>query len=130
MTEELWLLKKRGLYYCPNDCGYTGIRDHAGRYTGEEARARLSPGIAMVRLDAAPEFSEACFDDLARDHLTKQRDSALAEVERLRHAFHTTHGALLCIAGTDSNWSKYARDVADEAGGMITTLIAEEGQRS
>jgi hypothetical protein len=77
---EQWLLVKRGLYYRPNDCGYTGIRDYAGRYSEEEARARMSPGIAMIRLDSAPEFSEACFEDLARKHLADQRDALRAAV--------------------------------------------------
>lgn len=76
---EQWLLIKRGLYYMPNDCGYTGIRDHAGRYTAEEARARLGSGVTMTRLCDAPEFTDACYDDLAIAHLTKQRDA-------LRHA--------------------------------------------
>lgn len=37
----------------------------------------------MVRLADAPEFSEACFDDLARAHLAKQRDLALAALEKI-----------------------------------------------
>lgn len=76
---DRWLLVKRGLYYRANDCGYTGIKDHAGIYSDGDARARLSPGITMVRFDDAPEFSEACFEDLARDHLQ-------GKIERLRAA--------------------------------------------
>jgi hypothetical protein len=45
----------------------------------------------MMAEEGAPEFTGACFDDLARDHLRKQRDDARdalaasqAEVARLR----------------------------------------------
>lgn len=86
MATGQFLLIKRGLYYRPNDCGYTGIRDHAGRYTFDEAKSRAINGVMMMRADKAPEFSEACFDDLARKHLAEQRDKfrdALREIRRL-----------------------------------------------
>lgn len=83
MSEEPkdWLVVKRDLYWMPNDCGYTGIRDNAARYTEDEARRRVGDGlsgVSMVRLVDAPEFTNACFDDLARDHLIKKRDEALS----------------------------------------------------
>lgn len=43
--------------------------------------------------------------------------------ERLRLAFDTAYGALLCIGGTDSNWSEYARGVADEASSIVLSHI-------
>jgi hypothetical protein len=78
MAEE-YLIVKRGLYYRPDNCGYTGIRDHAGRYSLAEAQESVKPGngVSMVRAADAPEFSAACFDDLARAHLASQRDAAL-----------------------------------------------------
>lgn len=88
---SVYLLMKRGLYYRPNDCGYTGIKDHAGRYDQCEAWARIGDRVTMVREDQAPEFSPACFDDLARAHLTKQRDEARAEAERLRGMLENQH---------------------------------------
>jgi hypothetical protein len=33
-------LKKHGVWYRPNSCGYTAIESEAGRYTTEEAKAR------------------------------------------------------------------------------------------
>jgi hypothetical protein len=91
---ERFLVLKRDLYYRPNDCGYTGIKDNAARYSRAEAedRCRLSYGaVTMMAEEGAPEFTGACFDDLARDHLRKQRDDARdalaasqAEVARLR----------------------------------------------
>jgi hypothetical protein len=85
MTDE-WLLIKRGLYYGPDNCGYTGIRDHAGRYSLADAHDSVRPGngVSTIQADRAPEFSEACYEDLARAHLSKQRDDARAEIERLR----------------------------------------------
>jgi hypothetical protein len=79
-----WVKMKRGLFYSPNDSGYTGIRDLAGRYTEAEAMAETNcKGVTAMRLDAAPEFSPACFDDLARQHLTRQRDALRAQLRLL-----------------------------------------------
>ena len=52
--------------------------------------------------------AESGADELIRD--------LIHEVERLRSVFNLTHGALLCIGSTNSNWSEYARNVAHEAG--------------
>lgn len=85
---DVWLVMKRGLYYRPNDCGYTGIRDHAGHYTLDEAKDRArGEGITIVRMDRAPEFTTACYDALARDHLTKQRDALRTALTLIRDTF-------------------------------------------
>lgn len=82
MTEQ-WVKMKRGLFYLPNDCGYTGIRDHAGRYSRSEAIAETScEGVTAMPLADAPEFSQACFDDVAREHLKRQRDRAREQYAR------------------------------------------------
>jgi hypothetical protein len=88
MAEE-WLLVKRGLYYRPEGIGYTGIRDNAGRYSREEAESTIGPEVTMVRLEDAPEFTDACFEDLARDHLRKQLDAALALVATIKREIGT-----------------------------------------
>lgn len=82
---EPWLIIKRGVYYAPNRSGYIGILDLAGRYTEQEAKAEASVerGITAVRLSEAPEFTDACFDDLALKHLRKQRDRAHAKLQEL-----------------------------------------------
>jgi hypothetical protein len=87
MSEHLWLLEKRGLYYRPNGQGYTGIKDHAGRYTEADACSHMvaGNGVSRIREDHAPEFSKACFEDLARKHLSDQRDAmamALRTIEQ------------------------------------------------
>lgn len=89
--ETAWLIVKRDLYYMPNGMGYTGIRDHAGRYSYEEAKQHVRDSedgvpVTIIRLADAPEFSKGCWDDLARKHLQKQRDAArdaLAQVVKL-----------------------------------------------
>lgn len=78
-----WLLMKRDLYERPGHMGYTGIRDNAGRFAEEDAKSSVGDGgygVTMIRLENAPEFTSACFDDLARDHLARKRDDALAMV--------------------------------------------------
>lgn len=96
-TADTYLLLKRGLYYRPNGAGYTGIRDHAGRYTKAMAEDHADPicGVSMVPEVEAPEFAPNCPDDIARAHLAKKRDSlvlmleeARAEIEGHREAFH------------------------------------------
>lgn len=89
-----YLLVKRGLYYRPDNQGYTGIRDLAGRYF--ESDASPEDGVTAVHHEEAPLFSAACFDDLKVKHLlgkiaeaeeraTSARDEALRETaEKLR----------------------------------------------
>lgn len=76
----MYVVLKRNLFYRPKDCGYTGILDHAGIYTEAEARKREDAvsGVSILRWEDAPEFTSACFDDLARSHLQNQRDQARA----------------------------------------------------
>lgn len=84
-----WLLIKRDLYWRPNSMGYTGIRDHAGLYTIDEARDRVGDGlsgVSMIHINEAPEFRKAAFDDLVIAHLIEQRDSLRSELALLRAA--------------------------------------------
>lgn len=88
--EDAWLVCKRDLYYRPEGQGYTGIRDHAGRYSYEEAKTHeYNPGgdcnpVTIIKLTDAPEFSKACFPDLAMKHLQGKLAEARAEIERLK----------------------------------------------
>lgn len=76
-AEDQWLVVKRDPYY-RQEQGYTGIRDEAARYTFADARKHANPlaGVTMIRLSEAPEFTPACFPDLALKHVLKQRDAA------------------------------------------------------
>lgn len=98
-TSGLYLLMKRGLYYRPDAMGYTGIKDHAGRYSKEDAEDHFDPasGVTMVSEAEAAEFSPNCFDDLARAHLLKQRDAAEARADRLaKFGQHTNWELSFC----------------------------------
>lgn len=87
LIERGWLLMKRGLYERPEHMGYTGIRDNAGRLTEEDARSSVGDGgygVTMVRVEDAPEFTDACFDDLARKHLQDKLAVAAATIASLK----------------------------------------------
>ena len=85
---DAWVIIKRGLFFMPACQGYTGIRDHAGRYTREFAETyNDSSQCSIVRLVEAPEFMPA-FNDLVIKHLIQQRDYARAEIEASRANMH------------------------------------------
>jgi hypothetical protein len=75
-----YVLMKRGLYYRPKSQGYTGILAEAGRYTEEEARARVEGAggdVTMLPAHDAYPFSPACWPETKIAALE-------AEIERLR----------------------------------------------
>lgn len=130
------LLVKRGLYYRPDNQGYTGIKDHAGRYQATDARPE--DGITAVHEDEAPEFSKACFDDLARDHLQKKVQSlstALAEarekaIEECALIADNFHAGVPVSYGHMRNHVFLARDkrfAALEIAQAIRSLTLPEG---
>ncbi len=73
-----YLLLKRNLYERPNHMGYTGIKDNAGRYSREVALKHEDHyGLGhVVHESVAPDFTSACFEDLARNHLQAKLDEA------------------------------------------------------
>ncbi|WP_324695568.1 hypothetical protein [Novosphingobium sp. RL4] len=115
LVERRFLLVKRGLYYAPDNHGYTGFKDKAGRYLESDAYE----GVRAIHVDQAEEFAPACFVDLKVDCLTKQRDDARGEITRLRahceamaKALETTHSLLECIEqrSADNMWRVNADD--------------------
>ncbi len=72
MSDEKFIIEKRGLYYRPNARGYTGLKSEAGRYSFEEAVLRVGPngpegpqdGLGMWRESEAPDCSSNCPWDL------------------------------------------------------------------
>lgn len=86
-----YLLIKRGLYYAPNNQGYTGLKDRAGRYPKGCADDRS--GIEEIHEDDAPLFSKACWDDVKVNYLLDQLNAARAENQRLRDALNGDGGA-------------------------------------
>lgn len=88
--EAVWLIMKRDLYYMPEGKGYTGVKKDAGRFPLEETAVRFPDcddhGLSFIHEDDAPEFSKACFEDIARKVLSDERDALAAENQRLREA--------------------------------------------
>jgi hypothetical protein len=65
-TDINYLLVKRGLYYRPNNKGYTGIKEYAGRY--EKSDERPESNILAIHEDDAPEFSESCWPEIKEEY--------------------------------------------------------------
>jgi len=86
LVERRYLLVKRGLYYAPDNCGYTGIKDRAGRYFASDAGNET----VAIHEDEAPAFSSACWEDVKVRHLSDRIEAIEAENERLR-GLHWTH---------------------------------------
>ncbi|QQN73906.1 hypothetical protein [Croceicoccus sp. YJ47] len=84
IVEPRYLLVKRDLYYAPNSMGYTGIKDKAGRYFASDALPDC--GVTAIHEDDAPDFTKACYADLARDHLQEKIAVLRAQVEAERTA--------------------------------------------
>lgn len=105
MSEETYLLIKRGLYWRPNSMGYTGLKDEAGRYSKDEAVQRVNYAVQMIEESIAPLFSPSCYDDTKLvylfDTLSKKEgelESERAKVKGLSEIIYSqkqTHDALV-----------------------------------
>ena len=89
--DDVFLIMKRDLYYRPNAQGYTGIKEHAGRYTLEQVAAMFpnmdSPhqdGTEFIRECDAPEYTKACYHDLKEAHQAQRLTTLAAENATLR----------------------------------------------
>ena len=109
MGGQHFLLQKRGLYYRTDSCGYTGIKDHAGRYL--ETDASPENGVTAIHEDEAADFSPACFDDLARAHLQDSIKHMAAVKAELLEALRECKLALEYGAGCDEG---VTYDVAED----------------
>lgn len=84
---DQFLIEKNGMYYRPESCGYTGIKDEAGRYSFEEAAQIVGPngpegpqdGLSMWAEADAPDYSPACYWDLKLQHKTRKECEAEAK---------------------------------------------------
>lgn len=120
-----YLLVKRGLYYRPDAAGYTGVRDHAGRYSLAEAEAHTGSdsGVTVTHESVAPEFCAACCLGVKSAHLLQQRDSQAAEITRLRAELERVRGAMeVALAHFDVGETDAGKDVLSSA------LEGEEGK--
>jgi hypothetical protein len=91
MSDKVFLIIKHGLYYRPEGEGYTGIKDHAGRFTADEVAEwfpnRVSEdqdGQSFVHEDDADDYSPQCYWDVKiRHELEKTRDQKSAAEHRV-----------------------------------------------
>lgn len=90
MSEQRYLILKRGLYYRPNSQGYTPVKEEAGRYSLEEVAERFpnldSPqqdGMSFVAEADAPEYSPSCPWDVK---LRRRAEKAEQDRDRLKGA--------------------------------------------
>lgn len=79
---DRYLIVKRGLYYRPNSCGYTGIKSEAGVYplAIAEQHADIEGGVSYCHHDDAPDYAPATFPDLMAADLTRRAESAEAQL--------------------------------------------------
>ena len=76
-----YLLVKRGLYYGPDNRGYTGVRERAGRYHITDI---IGEGITAIHENDAPMFSPACWNDVKVEFLLdiiSERDATIRRLE-------------------------------------------------
>lgn len=77
LLEPRFLLMKRGLYYRPDNNGYTGLKSEAGRYRENEAYP--DGGVTAIHENDAEEFAPGCWQDMKIAHLERQIEKLVAE---------------------------------------------------
>jgi hypothetical protein len=127
-TELRYLLMKRGLYYRPDECGYTGVKAEAGRY--READASPEHGVSAIHEDEAPVFAPACWDATKIAHLEaaiitlrKSEDELRADYVRLATSAKRVmdmleeHGPSVVphLIDTDDNPGQFLREDISQA---------------
>jgi hypothetical protein len=115
MSKQLYVLIKRDLYECPEHQGYTGIKELAGAWPLSLVQSETVPvkdkydrrnhDHYALPVELAPEFTNACFHDLAQAHLQKKVAAKDAEIAKLRDLIRWAHDSLYEI-----NPSNYDHD--------------------
>ncbi len=97
-NDAKYLIMKRGVYYRPNNAGYTGIKDEAGRYSLDEISMRFpnetDSGLSFILENEAPDYSPNCFADYKQAHMIKKKD---LEIQSLRSKNEDLRKFLLSI---------------------------------
>ena len=83
-TEKLYVVIKRGLFWRPEDKGYTSEINEAGRYTKEEAQDRCHGGEQPVTMALASEFQTTESIKAENSQLRTDLAAARAEAERAK----------------------------------------------
>ena len=131
--EAVWLIMKRDLYYRPEGKGYTGVKKDAGRFPLEETAVHFPDcddhGISFIHEDDAPEFSKACFEDIARKVLSDERDALLAEraeVIKLREENERLRGTLVWVADVTSHSMGLTKNEERAINKVVTSALKGE----
>ena len=83
-----FLLMKRGLYWRPDGCGYTGLKREAGRYSDEDSvwvktnRAVHELRTTRILESKAPRFALSCASDIRQRETERCLDGALKLVRK------------------------------------------------
>ena len=119
VTDDRYLLVKRGLYYRPGNQGYTGIKEYAGRYPASDASP--DDGVTAIHEDEAPEYSQACYHDLMAEHAVRKAAALEAEIASLKQRLESAEEVVRWVA---------ARRTVDEVihgeDGVWSTLSVED----
>ena len=119
MSEECYLLVKRGLYYAPDRQGYTGVKARAGRY--REVEALGLDGVTAIHENEAPDFSPACWESTKISVLNDRITALEAENERLREALaEAAKDIAWCAEGLTSPWAEHALKAEAKARAALT----------
>jgi hypothetical protein len=81
LVERRYLLVKRGLYYRPENAGYTAIKAEAGRYLQSDAIDGVN---YAVHEDEAAQFSPSAWEATKIAHLSNRIEAQAAEIEELK----------------------------------------------
>jgi hypothetical protein len=107
LVERRYLLVKRGLYYGPNNQGYTGMKKQAGRY--REVDALGLENTTAIHEDDAGEYAPACWMETK---LADKQDRIEAQdklIEALRAGLERI--AVYSPAVTHG-WAEHVRNIA------------------
>lgn len=107
--EPMFLMLKRDLYECPDHCGYTGVKDRAGRYTladvatsiGPDKYTPLNEEHYFIKEEDAPEYTHKCFWDVREAHLKEKIEALTTEIKRCHERLEIDHKyrmKLMCYA--------------------------------
>ena len=87
LVERRYLLVKRGLYYAPDNMGYTGVKERAGRYTQADADFYADDDrVTAILEDEAPMFAPACWNEVKVEYLLAQIQSLTAQLTEARES--------------------------------------------
>lgn len=132
-TEGSYVLIKRGLYWRPDDLGYTGLLSEAGHYTKFEAEQRANDDVTMVPLTEAPEFAPSCFDDIKVREMSRDRDRLRARAEKAEAALRPFADAAASLSDRwldhETHWYQEGRQITvGELRAARAALSAEGGK--